>query len=230
MSSIWRWWLCRSVAAVAPLPLSSFHRRFSEVVGGFVWWGSVRHHCFLLSFFRLRSGGGVCSCCRVAGRFSSLFVGLSPSVGGLLLWVSGFGFVFYVFVMLLLQRLGVATDLWPILRWLDSKTRKGRCGIQNPQGLVRLTRKGMVINILDSSLDLSSYTCLFETVVFGGMIFSINWYHSRFVEICRFWWVISTFTLLLLRRAIYDCCWSGSCWHLDFDTVLAVDPFAILKL
>lgn len=92
------------------------------------------------------------------------------------------------------------------------------------------TRKGhvIVIDVLDSSLDLSSYA-FFRTVVFGGMIFSILWY-SRFVKICRFRRVMSTFTLVLLERAFCACFLSWSCWYLDFDTVLTVDPFTIFKL
>lgn len=37
------------------------------------------------------------------------------------------------------------------------KTRKGLVGFKTRKGLVLLTRKGMVTNVLDSSLDLSSY-------------------------------------------------------------------------
>jgi len=53
------------------------------------------------------------------------------------------------------------------------KNPKGSvCDSKTQKGLVCLTRKGLVTDVLDSSLDLSSYA-LFETVVFGGMIVSI---------------------------------------------------------
>jgi hypothetical protein len=40
---------------------------------------------------------------------------------------------------------------------------------------------------------------------------------------------MSTFTLVIARKSLCLLL-TGSCWHWDFDTVLAVNPFAIFKL
>jgi hypothetical protein len=66
------------------------------------------------------------------------------------------------------------------------------CRFVNPKGSGTITRKGL-INVLDSSLDLSSYA-------------------------------------LLARKSFYTCCCTGSCWHLDSVTVLAVDVTPILDV
>jgi hypothetical protein len=96
------------------------------------------------------------------------------------------------------------------------------CDSKTWNGLVRLTRKGLVTDVLDSSLDLSSYA-LFETVVFGDMIFSILWY-SRFVEIFRFRMVMSTFTLVLLERAVG----TWICYHVGGRSIHYIKTLNVL--
>jgi len=68
-----------------------------------------------------------------------------------------------------------------------------------------------------------------KLLVFDRPNSSILW-SSWYVEICRLQGVMSssTLVLLLLERAYAYLC-SGSSWHSDFDTVLAINSFAIFK-
>jgi hypothetical protein len=49
--------------------------------------------------------------------------------------------------------------MWSFLRWFCFDNPKGSGSI-HPKGLVRLTRKGLVSDVLDSSLDMSFYALL----------------------------------------------------------------------
>lgn len=76
------------------------------------------------------------------------------------------------------------------------KTRKGLFRM----GLVLLTRKGLVTDVLDSSLNLSFYAY----VVFGGLT-SSTLRCSR--SVYRFQGIMYTYTLVLhVRKSLYACC------------------------
>jgi len=96
----------------------------------------------------------------------------------------------------------------------------------NPLGsVVRLTRKDLIFNVLDSSFDLSSYASVGNRCVWWpGLRFSVV---SRTVEFCRFQGVMIAYTLVLARKSFHACCLFRELLALGFVTVLVVDPFAI---
>lgn len=71
-------------------------------------------------------------------------------------------------------------------------------------GQVKLTRKGMVTIVLDSSFDLSLYATV--------------WSVFRSVEICRLQGVLSAYTMVSKELFMLAAC-SGSCWHLKLHCV-----------
>jgi len=66
-------------------------------------------------------------------------------------------FVLFVYV-LFRSKIVVTWDLRLILQWFVFKNPKGACDSITWKGMIILTRKDRLTNVLDSSLDLISYT------------------------------------------------------------------------
>lgn len=115
-----------------------------------------------------------------------------------------------VFSTVLFRRWG-GWWLWPVVVKFQ---KSERVWFVNPIGsVVRLTRKGLVFNVLNSSFDLSSYRLL-ETIVFGCMSFDSLMF-PRLLSSAGFKELWMPILWYLLERTFTLAACSGRCWHLD---------------
>lgn len=135
-------------------------------------------------------------------------------------------FVFLFYVVLFDQRLG-CFRLWPHCSGSFLITRKGLLvSKKSRKSIVLITRKCVIFNALDSSLDLSPR--LFETycVRWSDFLDSLMFKISCDPQVSRCHARLH-FSTPCSKELLYLLLCLGSCCHLDFDVVLVL--FGIFK-